>query len=255
MYNIGLTALATIVAIVAVVMLLIFRRHGKEKQTKGIGPNNTPTEKYSVSKVSIAKREDPIRLNGWIIGILVLLFILLLNVVFLYPTFIPAEFYYIEGQLVALLWERMAFMPVWVGLLIATFLYFFATWFRPTLVFNAKTYWYYGKPEPRDGVYKFRIFRGVHLVEYQVAEELVTSTAMNYYVVGKPKKRGNAGIPDAEAIQTEQLEILHNNLTITERDAIFKKYQKQMKLSDAEVQSVKDLVKELLEAARGVEKR
>ena len=252
--SIGLAAVAAVVTIVAVVMILIFRRHGREKQTEGTDINN-PSDKYSVSKVSIAKREGPIKLNGWIIGILVLLFILALNVVFLYPTFIPAEFYYIEGQLVALLWERMAFMPVWVGLMTATFLYFFATWFRPTLVFNARTYWYYGKPEQRDGVYKFRIFRGVHLVEYQVAEELVTNTAMNYFVIGKPKKRGNAGIPDAEAIQTEQLEILHNNLTITERDAIFKKYQKQMKLSDAEVQSVKDLVKELLEAARGVEKR
>ena len=247
------------IAIAAILMAailgasIVFLRRRGQKENEEPGEQKEPgPERYSVSRIAIAKRERPLKLNGWEIIFLVILLILALNVAFIQPlSYMRGEFYYMEGQLIASLMQRMTFMPLYWGILIATFIYIFGTWLRPTLVFDAVTYWYFGKPEVVDGVYKFRVWHRMHLKEYQVAAEFVTHSAMNYFIIGKPKKRGNGGIPDVEAIQSEQLEILHNNLAITERDEFWKRLQKEIKLNDSQVQSAKDLAKELMEAARG----
>lgn len=132
--------------------------------------------------------------NWLAIFIFFIIVILILNVAFLYPTTIPAAFYLAELQISAFLWERMTFLPLWVGIVLLLFAWGPFTLWKPVIVYEGKNHWYYKVRGPDRGLVSFYLMRNLGKQPIVIYKAYLRKKGLSYYVeasdlIVKPGRR------------------------------------------------------------------
>lgn len=190
--------------------------------------------------------------NWLAIFVFFIIVILILNVAFLYPTTIPAAFYFTELQISAFLWERMAFLPLWAGIVLILFAWGPLTLWKPVIVYEGKNHWYYKVRGPDRGLVSFYLMKDLGKQPAVIYKAYLRKKGLSYYVeasdlIIEPGKRPSLIV--IEGLGTGEVrEILALQKELRELKVENQKLWRELRLRHAP--SV-DLVHETMKLMRG----
>ncbi len=174
--------LVLVIAVVALVLLYFWRIRKSEGRGRNREIRENRMEKRSVDMGASPEGEYYKEINWPALLIFFVIVVLILNVAFLYPTTIPAMFYYSELLVSAFMWQRMAFLPLWIGIIILLFAWGPGTLFKPVVVFEGKNHWYYKVRGPDRGLVSFYLVRNLGKQPVVIYKAYLRKRGLSFYV-------------------------------------------------------------------------
>ncbi|MCL6002272.1 MAG: hypothetical protein M1556_01305 [Candidatus Thermoplasmatota archaeon] len=174
--------LVLVAAVIAAVVFFFWRIRYSQSHRRNRDLRKNRLERRSVDMGASPEGEYYKEINWLAIFVFAVIVILVLNVAFLYPTIVPGAFYYGELLISGFLWQRMTFLPLWIGLIILLLAWGPGTLWKPVLVFEGKNHWYYKVRGPDRGLISFYLIRNLGKQPVTVYKAYVRKKGLSYYI-------------------------------------------------------------------------